>query len=240
MPAVRFITVQGDTIWSGGVFNANTSSMTLQGNLTKSSPLVFNYGTSTINLSGTSKTLSESTIVAGVHYWNLNISGSITLTNGGPDVHGTSNISGTLSLGNNFTMISGSTLTVSGTINGGDGLFINSGAVLGTGGTLSAETVFFNYSGIVPARVYSGLVSIEAPAGGTYTATLAAGTHSYNGGLQIAPSGRSVVTVDASALNPTKVTVTTLTFPTGNIMRPTTLNARHRLLVHSVSCHLHY
>ena len=85
------ITVNGDMTISAGVFNAGGSTVTIDGNLAMSNPLAFNSATSLFSMNGTGKVINLNSLSSNI-FWNINIPGSITLSNQYLQLNGIGNV----------------------------------------------------------------------------------------------------------------------------------------------------
>ena len=214
------MTVTSDTTLNGGVFNVGSSTITAYGNWTMNSPIVFNAGSGTLNLSGSGKTITPNT---NPTFWNLNVPGTVTFAgSNAPSLSGLLNVSGTLTISDfGLNTLNGSTTTVSGTIGGSGVLSFVDSAVLGAGGTLNAP-VWFRTSTLnvaVPARTFNGPVTLLQSTLSNFSGVLGAGTAVFNGGITINPSANGNLTLDASVHNP-NVTITTITYSQGGTGLP--------------------
>ena len=220
-------------ISSGATLNASSAALTVQGNFNNSG--TFTASTSTVQLTGTSKSLSGATT-----FNNLSISGSYTAT-GNISVGGSLSNSGTFSTGS-------TTLTLSGNVTN-SGTITNSGTVTfpGTGtqsislnsGFTSSGTVNFNGS-VAPALADASAPSFQnvtinnsagiAPSlgytiGGTFT--VAGGgifsggnfSHTFNGTFTNSGSVTSSGTLLFSPASSTTITLPGTSFSSTGIVQ---------------------
>jgi hypothetical protein len=195
------LTAEGNAITASGSWDDNGT---------------FTAGTSTLTMTGVSKTLDASTF----NNLTINSSGTVT-TSGSFTVGGTlTSTAGTLSIPSGATLThSGATLTLSGTISGAGTLKETaSGFSFPTGGTISCILTMDTSAGnqTLGARTYGGAVNIDnSGATNGRTVTLGAGTHTFSGTLIVLSSGTGSVELTGSANNPTVNITGDLTVTTG-------------------------
>ena len=177
----------------------------------------FTAGTSTLTMTGVSKTLDASTF----NNLTINSSGTVT-TSGSFTVSGTlTSTAGVLSIPSGATLThSGATLTLSGTISGAGTLKeTGSGFTFPTGGTISCILTMDTSAGnqTLSARTYGGAVNIDnSGATNGRTVTLGnGGAHTYSGTLTILSSGTGSVELTGTANNPAVNITGDLTITTG-------------------------
>lgn len=156
------VTVNGDVILTAGYFNGSSRTITAKGNWTNNnSSTAFTYSTSTVILSGSSKTIGGS---SGTSFYNLTIS-IFAVYSLNPT--GVSSPNERIKVFNNYTQNSSSTLSISsakvldlyganiliaGNINATDvfdgtrDIDINNTATLSGGGTLNADFRIYAYA----------------------------------------------------------------------------------------------
>jgi hypothetical protein len=192
---------------------ARRETLSVGGNITLNSGATFTAGTSTIAMTGASKTIDS----AGKSLYGFSVSGTDSPTANDLTITGPVNISdtGTLTIGSGRTLThSGSsfTLNTSGTVTGAGTLtFVSGSSGPGTGGTISVVTRFDASSAditatTVDARTYSAKVELYASSASDRTITLPSGTTTLSGSsshLHIKADGAGDLTVDGSTNNPT-------------------------------------
>ncbi|MDP3784689.1 MAG: hypothetical protein Q8R12_01270 [bacterium] len=199
--------------------NASTTNLTIGSGVTLSAPALltvsgnfvnsqsFTHNSGEVFMTGTSNTLDA----GGATFNNLNINpasaGTITVSTTDLTVAGTLTVASgdTLSISSARALTSGSagTVTINGTISGAGTLAVQN-SNLGTGGTLSS-IIRFDATGAtltMPSRTYGGLVEIFS-SGTSGTTTLAAGTHTLSGALNLLANGAGNITLSGNANNPT-------------------------------------
>ncbi len=189
------------TIGSGGTLDASSYTITVSGNW-DSSGGTFTYGTSTVVMTGSTKTMTAGS--SSYDFYNLTINSGASITdNYGLDIKagGLLTVSGTFTVASgkwllirntaNMTINSGGTLTITGgiisyTAEGNTGTFTNDGTIDG-GGTWEWGIKGVQTTGPVAAIDYGNLrifFSTYAPAANS-TAVLSAGTLTTTGALDI-------------------------------------------------------
>lgn len=220
------------TSGSGTVTLANATH-TIAGNLTLGSTATIAAGTSTVTMSGTSKTLDG----GGQTLNNLSISGTVTLQNTNLVVSAALAVSDSKSLSLNASRtltLSGNTgttlnLNTSGTVSGSGALiYQNSATTLTTSGTISSAFTFdmVNGSMSAPVRTLGGAVVVKNGSGAARTLTLGtAGSQTlvFSSSLDLqSTSAGSTLTLVGNTNNP--IITMTGSFTNSNATAATTVS----------------
>jgi len=183
------IVVAGNFSQTGGtVLGTSGGTLSVGGNITLNAGATFTAGTSTVAMTGASKTIDS----AGKSLYGFSVSGTDSPTASDLTVTGPVDISdsGTLTIGSGRTLThSGSSFTLNstGTITGiGTLTFISGSSGPGTGGTISIITRFDATSGDIAsttfdARTYGGIVEPYNNSATNRTITFASGTYTLSG-----------------------------------------------------------
>lgn len=168
-----------------------------------------NYGTSTVEFGGTG-TIDDTN---GVFYkLTASSTASITATSTFA-VSDVFLIDGTFSINSGKTITASSTITLNGTISGSGTFKITSNNVP-TGGALNAAAIVDLTSAAItiPARTFGANLTILNTGTTNRTATVAAGTVTVSGGLDIQSTDTGTVTLDAATNSANASTTGSLTF----------------------------
>lgn len=223
-------TLNNFTTSGSGTITLANATHTLAGNLTIGSSNTITPGSSTINMTGPSKTIDG----GGKTIAGLSINGNTTVQTNDLGV------SGTLTIGNSTTLtITTVTLTDTGgdiswgtsSVISGTGLliFTNASGGPGTSGTLSVPVRYDASaanitSSTFDARTYGGAVTLYANSGSAKSITALAGGYTFSSTLTTTAGGAGVVTADFSAATGTTTVTGALTIgATTSFTAPATL-----------------
>jgi len=209
------LTVSGDVTWfgtgnayweSGGIAcGGDFTTASFNGN--------WNHDTGTLNMTGTSKTITTSN--QGYKFWNVTISGTITLAlaSYGVNIYGDLDVQGTLTHSSNqyLTIMPGGTCQVSGTLQStGSGLFriSTTGRITSMTGSFSVGFLYLSTTtstveSLAPAEYTAPETRIFSSAATGQGTRFAAGTTKFVGDLKFQPDGAGdVVEIDAATNDP--------------------------------------
>lgn len=191
---------------------ANASNITVRGNWTSNATWKSNIGTSTVDLSGTSKAVTTNDANTPGHFYNLTVSGSYTCSADKVNTSNNTNIQGTLTITSPCQSFhnggTGTTLTIAGTLNG-TGIF-NVRAATPTysySGTIGISNFFYtvNATSTIPAYTYGGNLYLRTDATGNKTYTIGAGTFTISNSFVQENTSTGTLTIDNSVNNATFV-----------------------------------
>jgi len=189
-----------------GTFSVDmgNSIWTVSGNWDTSGVAHFTRGTSSVTLTGSTKTLKFGSSNA---FNDLEISGTYTVSTGTNNIiYGTFTLSGTLTLANGavINLSTGSdAVFTGGTLTGTGSLHWNTVNALPSDGTLSMTAIVLrDFTAVLPARTYDCDVSIRNTTGAT-TLVFGAGTHTINGNLYNTDVTSGTNALDLNTNNPT-------------------------------------
>lgn len=203
-----------DVTQSGtAAIKANASTIIVRGNWSGNATWQSNFGTSTVDLRGTTKTITTNS-GSSSHFYNLTIAGGASYTEAtgstifvpnALDIQGTLNTSAACdgSNGIRFTGGTGKNLTIAGTL-GGTGCFYVTTATptYSYTGTISVSNFFYSMttSTTIPAYTYSGNVYFN-PSSGSPTYTIGSGTMTVGSSFNTDSNITGTLTIDNSTNN---------------------------------------